>query len=73
MPLAFHSQIRELEPEELDFISSQGPAKQIKMPPRTLKLDNWLKKSKKSGKVGQEDWISGIGHFILIVAFEDCL
>lgn len=68
MPLAFHSQMRELEPEELDSIPSQGPAKRRKMAPRTPNLDNWLKKSNKSDKVGQENWIGGIGHFMLAVA-----
>lgn len=55
MPLAYHSQMRELEPEELDSIPSQGPAKRRKMAPRTPNLDNWLKKSNKSDKVGQEN------------------
>ncbi|MCJ1269386.1 hypothetical protein MMC22_009278 [Lobaria immixta] len=68
MPLAFHSQMRELEPEEPDSIPSQGPAKRRKMASRTPNLDNWLKKSNKSDKVGQENWIGGIGHFMSAVA-----
>ena len=68
MPLAFHSQMQELELEEFDFTPSQGPAKQRKMAPPTSTLDNWLKKFNQSNKVGLENWISGIGHFMLVVA-----
>lgn len=35
MPLAFHSHMQELEPEKLDSIPSQGPAKQRKTASRT--------------------------------------
>lgn len=38
------------------------------MAPRTSNLDNWVKKSNKSGKVGPENWVGGIGHFMLVVA-----
>lgn len=68
MPFAFHRQMQKLESKKFDSILSQGPAKQRKMAPFTPTLDNWLKKSNQSNKVGPKNWINSIGHFILVIA-----